>query len=222
MSRTAFHFLFLALLVIVLATGCAPPAAIDAAPPANVTEPAAAEEEPAEDEPPAEGPSEAEAEPAEDPAEAAMPWEQPAVPGGVNVIPVKNPLYNEDDPVLYDSGYEEDNASCLVCHIDFEKEEIVAVHLEADITCMACHGDSEVHRSDEYNIIRPDVIWGRAQMDVFCKQCHPKHKKPSKVEEFLAEWEGKRRENGRWVLADSVCTDCHGNHAIVPGEGEFK
>jgi len=124
--------------------------------------------------------------------------------------------------VLYDSGCEDNNDSCMVCHIDFEHEEISSTHLEAGITCLACHGDSDVHRADEYNIIRPDVIWGRSEIDAFCEQCHRTHKHPHEVAAFLDEWENRRRPNGRWVLADSVCTDCHGKHAIVAAEGNFK
>ncbi len=138
------------------------------------------------------------------------------------IVPVTNPLYNEKDPVLYDSGFEDTNDSCMICHIDFEKELISATHLEAGITCMACHGDSEVHRADEFNIMRPDVVWGRAEMVHFCEQCHPEHKHPEKVEAFLEEWDSKRRPNGRWIEAGAVCTECHGKHAVGTEEGGFK
>ncbi len=127
-----------------------------------------------------------------------------------------------EDAVLYDSGYEEDNSSCMVCHIDFETEKISLVHLDAGLTCMACHGDSDDHRSDEFNIVRPDVIWGRAELDDFCKQCHKKHKHPEEVEAFHQEWDARRRPNGRYVEPESVCMDCHGDHAIMLAEGQFK
>ncbi|NQT40724.1 MAG: cytochrome c3 family protein [Planctomycetes bacterium] len=138
------------------------------------------------------------------------------------MIRVKNSLYNEKDPLLFDSGYAEDNSSCQVCHADFEHEKISSVHEEGGITCAACHGDSLTHSGDEFNISRPDVIWGRAEIEPFCKQCHLKHKKPEEVAKFRAEWEDKRRPNGRFVLADSVCTDCHGKHAIITEDGNFK
>ncbi|MHC4177535.1 MAG: hypothetical protein ACYSWU_08515 [Planctomycetota bacterium] len=127
-----------------------------------------------------------------------------------------------DDAVLYDSGWEEDNSSCLVCHIDFETEKISSIHLEAELTCMACHGDSDAHRSDEFNIVRPDVIWGRTEQEAFCKQCHEKHKYPEKVEAFHEEWDSRRRPNGRYVAPDSACMDCHGDHAVMLPEGQFK
>jgi len=123
---------------------------------------------------------------------------------------------------LYDSGYMDDNQPCMVCHLDFEEEKISAVHLKAGMTCAACHGDSEPHRGDEWNIVRPDVIWGRAEMGPFCKQCHPKHKKGKVYDEFLAKWLDKRRPTGRWVTKDSACLDCHGNHAVTIPEGQFK
>ena len=134
----------------------------------------------------------------------------------------KNPLY-KTDPVLYDSGEEEDNSSCMICHADFAEEKISTIHLEAGMTCMACHGDSETHRADEYNIIRPDVLWGRGEMAAFCSQCHLKHKYPEKVDEFRKENFSKRMPNGRWIDETSACLDCHGNHAISTGEeGSFK
>jgi len=133
--------------------------------------------------------------------------------------------FNEKDRILFGSGYFEDNESCLVCHADFRKETISAVHEENGVTCADCHGDSEVHSSDEFNIIRPDVLWGRAEMMPFCQQCHPAkdHPQGKEYKAFFAKWQGKRRPNGHWVLKDSVCLDCHGKHAIHQGgEGDFK
>jgi len=148
--------------------------------------------------------------------------ESDEVSGGGEMILVTNPRYNRDNPLLFDSGHESDNSSCMVCHVDFEEELIARVHLEAGITCMACHGDSLSHRSDEFNITRPDVIWGRAEIEPFCRQCHLQHKHPDKVEVYRKEHLSQRRENGRYVSVDSPCTDCHGKHAITLGEGNFK
>ena len=139
-----------------------------------------------------------------------------------DMILVKNPLYREKKLVRFDSGHAEDNSSCMVCHIDFQTELISSKHEEEGITCMACHGDSLNHCDDEHNITRPDVIWGRAEIEPFCKQCHPKHEKPEAVKQFRAKWLGKRRKNGRFVMEDSACTDCHGKHAIIVEEGDFK
>jgi len=128
----------------------------------------------------------------------------------------------EKEVLLFDSGYLEDNQACLVCHLDLKNEEITAIHLEAGVTCAACHGDSDAHRGDEWNVVRPDVIWGRATMEPFCKQCHPKHTNNVKYRNWVDEWNGKRRTTGRYVTENSVCMDCHGEHAIIIGEGQFK
>ena len=141
---------------------------------------------------------------------------------GTRMILVENPRFNRDKPVLFDRGEETDNSSCMVCHADFEEEPISAVHLRAGITCMGCHGDSLAHRGDEFNVVKPDVMWGRAEIEPFCKQCHPQHRHPAEVETYLQKNLGKRRENGRYVRKDSPCTDCHGKHAIVPPEGNFR
>jgi len=138
------------------------------------------------------------------------------------MILVDNPRFNADKPLRFDSGYLEDNSSCMVCHIDFQEELIALTHEEQGITCAACHGDSLTHMVYKYNITLPDVIWGRADIDHFCMQCHEKHEDPAAVEKFRAEWLSKRRPNGRFIMKDSVCTDCHGNHAIVGEEGDFK
>jgi hypothetical protein len=119
------------------------------------------------------------------------------------------------ESVLYDAGGETDNSACLVCHIDFEEESLAATHLEAGIVCAACHGFSGDHRGDELNIITPDVMFGRAQIIAFCEPCHPTHRKDKPYADFVKTWYGKRRPNGRMVLRHSVCTDCHGNHAIL-------
>ena len=32
---------------------------------------------------------------------------------------------------------------------------------------------------------------------------------------FLAEWKGKTRPNGRLILQQATCTDCHGTHVLM-------
>ena len=137
-------------------------------------------------------------------------------------VSVDNPAYNEEHPVLYDSGYEVDNEGCVECHAGFEGEKIAAVHLKHGVTCMGCHGDSDAHRTDEKSVTRPDVLWGRAEMTAFCRQCHAKHENPLKVKAYLAEWNGKRRPNGRLIAEDSACLDCHGGHTAAQRENPFK
>jgi len=115
------------------------------------------------------------------------------------------------DPVELDEG---DNSACLCCHMDFDGEEVVDKHLAAKITCRSCHGPSEHHRQDETLMTRPDLLWGRAEVVEFCRQCHEQHENPDAVEQFRQEWLNKARPNGRFIGADAVCTDCHGEHTV--------
>ena len=112
-----------------------------------------------------------------------------------------------------------DNSTCLVCHINFEKEEIAAIHLKQGITCAHCHGVSYEHANDEEAAAKPDILFGRSEVEPSCRKCHQAHQKPDAVAKFLAEWKGKRRPQGRLILANAVCTDCHGLHRLPRGGG---
>jgi hypothetical protein len=80
---------------------------------------------------------------------------------------------------------------------------------------LTCHGPSLAHGDDELNVTKPDRLFGRAEIDVFCATCHETHTKSQAYDEFLEKWHSNRRPNGRMILDDSVCTDCHGNHAVL-------
>lgn len=115
-----------------------------------------------------------------------------------------------------------DNSICLVCHINFETEQIASKHLGKGITCAACHGISSEHANDEEAAAKPDILFGRAEVDGSCRKCHAAHKDPKAVAKFLAEWKGKRRPQGRLILANAVCTDCHGLHRLPRGGGAIN
>lgn len=111
-----------------------------------------------------------------------------------------------------------DNSTCLCCHINFEKEDIASIHVKNGVTCAHCHGASVAHMNDEECAAQPDILFGRSEIEPFCKKCHATHKNPDAVAKFLAKWKNKRRPNGRLILDDAVCTDCHGLHR-KPGLG---
>jgi len=113
------------------------------------------------------------------------------------------------------AGEPADNAVCLICHMDFKAEVLSVVHVKAGVGCAACHGQSLAHGDDEVNITTPDKLFGRAEIDPFCKTCHPTHKTGDIYDAFVKKWHGKRRPNGRMILDDAVCTDCHGNPAAL-------
>lgn len=118
-------------------------------------------------------------------------------------------------PPKVGQGTPADNSHCLVCHLDFKAESLSASHEKAAVGCTSCHGASLAHGDDEFNIITPDVLYGRGEIDAFCKGCHETHRKGKAYQAFLKDWEDKRRPNGRIISDESVCTDCHGNHVIL-------
>ena len=111
------------------------------------------------------------------------------------------------------------NTICYVCHLDLQTEDIAAVHLQEGITCDKCHGPSTHHLHDEMLMTKPDILFGRAEVEAMCNGCHQPHKKPEVVEAFRKKWLGRTRPNGRAITQESVCTDCHGTHNIIKQMG---
>ncbi len=104
------------------------------------------------------------------------------------------------------------NSACMVCHIDFDDEELTVQHRKAGVTCAACHGPCLEHMDDEMAATRPDRLFGRGEVKEMCSECHGEHKNQEAVEAFHKEWYGRRRPNGQLITKDSICTDCHGRH----------
>jgi hypothetical protein len=112
---------------------------------------------------------------------------------------------------------QEDNFICAVCHMNLAGELLVATHETFGITCSHCHGLSYEHADDEGHETSPDVLFGRAEIPVFCERCHGPHESPEKVDAFADEWMGEVRPNGRELLDKVTCTDCHGTHFLRGG-----
>ncbi|MBN1442208.1 MAG: cytochrome c3 family protein [Planctomycetes bacterium] len=105
-----------------------------------------------------------------------------------------------------------DNAPCLRCHESLIGETIADTHLKENVGCASCHGPSLHHLRDETVMTKPDILFGRQQVDAQCRHCHEEHEDPARVARYLKRWSGKTRPNGRLINEDSICTDCHGNH----------
>ena len=123
------------------------------------------------------------------------------------------------------------NNKCYVCHPDMKTEELTTDHLEMSITCDECHGLSTEHMHDEMLMTKPDLLFGRSEVNKMCSNssCHKPGGERSvyglkdhdvvAVDDFFKKWRGRIRPNGRAVSHDSVCTDCHGTHNISKAIG---
>jgi len=119
------------------------------------------------------------------------------------------------------------NSMCYVCHPGLKTEELTTVHLEISVTCNECHGPTVHHMHDEMLMTKPDLLFGRAEVNKMCSNptCHKPggerivygfedHKDTAAVKAFHKKWLGRTRPNGRAIAIDSVCTDCHGTHNL--------
>jgi hypothetical protein len=97
-----------------------------------------------------------------------------------------------------------DNSYCLVCHANYQKEQLAARHAKAGAGCMKCHGSSDAHSSDEDGLTPPDILYPKETINPSCMTCHPESRIAAKRshKEVLAA--GSRQ----------VCTDCHGDHRL--------
>lgn len=95
-----------------------------------------------------------------------------------------------------------DNDLCYVCHMDFSTEELAVRHARAGIGCDRCHGPSNDHMSNEDNVIPPDVIYERSDVNAACLECHVQL--PAEHPEVRAGATARQQ----------VCTDCHGRHRV--------
>jgi hypothetical protein len=120
------------------------------------------------------------------------------------------------------------NSKCYVCHASLKTEDITTSHMDMDITCDQCHGPSVEHMHDEMLMTKPDLLFGRAEVERMCSNpmCHKPggdrrvygradHKNHEAVKAFQKKWLHRIRPNGRFITLKAVCTDCHGTHNIV-------
>ena len=66
------------------------------------------------------------------------------------------------------------NSKCYVCHPSLKTEDITTLHMDMDITCDECHGPSVEHMHDEMLMTKPDLLFGRAEVEKMCSNptCH--------------------------------------------------
>jgi hypothetical protein len=102
------------------------------------------------------------------------------------------------------------NARCYVCHVNYKQDPFVQWHLNKNIGCVKCHGESPEHIADEANLTPPEIMYWPSRVGFSCYWCHPRHDVP--VREVIARWleRGLDQTNPNRVL----CTQCHGAHRL--------
>jgi hypothetical protein len=102
------------------------------------------------------------------------------------------------------------NQFCSACHYGFSDENLALTHEKAGIGCERCHGESERHRSDEKNIMPPEIMYPKAKINPTCMMCHPRHE-ISRVESHKTLLEGAKTvfDSADDSANQMYCTDCH-------------
>jgi hypothetical protein len=93
-------------------------------------------------------------------------------------------------------------AGCDMCHIDIVDELAGTKHEAEGVGCIKCHGPSRSHTQDENNEVKPDMVFVREDIDMFCSGCHQCSRPPATA------------PSTKPLSAQMVCTDCHGVHKI--------
>lgn len=100
---------------------------------------------------------------------------------------------------------QQDQALCLPCHSEHQKEFLTHKHASKGLTCTLCHGPSDQHRKAS-GAASPDKVAAPDEIPALCGGCHPA---PRRAYE--------QSEHGKLVLAGSKiraphCGTCHGVH----------
>ncbi len=103
--------------------------------------------------------------------------------------------------------------SCLKCHKAFAAETLSRQHLRVGVDCVDCHGPSIAHTQAGPDLLKPDILLGRTEVEPFCQRCHDAaHAHPDKVDAWARERTGQLLPTGRAIMEHNICTDCHGQH----------
>jgi hypothetical protein len=80
-----------------------------------------------------------------------------------------------------------DNLRCFACHANYDDEPLVLFHAGGGVACEKCHGESKKHTNDEDNVIAPDIMYAREKIAAACWECHPEVKPPKGFQPVVAE-----------------------------------
>ena len=141
--------------------------------------------------------------------------EEPKPSGPPPLVVDKNaPLLLEEppqkDPWDVPLGPIADNTACYCCHTNYEEEEFVVYHANANVGCVKCHGQSYAHRDDENNTTPPDTLFPPEKIEPNCRECHETHDAPAK--DVITRWQERCPTSVK--PEEILCTDCHGQHRL--------
>ena len=80
-----------------------------------------------------------------------------------------------------------DNLRCFACHATYDDEPLVLFHAGGGVACEKCHGESKKHTNDEDNITAPDIMYARERIAAMCWVFHPEVKPPRGFKPVVAE-----------------------------------
>ena len=109
-----------------------------------------------------------------------------------------------------------DNSRCLVCHLNYELEDIAITHAREGYGCAYCHGQSDAHIADESwasggNGTPPDIMYRPNEVIPACLKCHELSKSDPDCHCEFPRLDEKKS-----------CTDCHGNHRLQSRKCHWK
>ena len=99
--------------------------------------------------------------------------------------------------------------ACSTCHADVF--EMYRGSFHGDLAFGESSGEAPVCADchEAHNIVPPDSLEFRSQIDGLCAQCHE-----DALQTYLDSYHGKASSLGD--VETAVCTDCHGGHRILP------
>lgn len=146
--------------------------------------------------------------------EEAEPSNQPS--------PIEHPLPEAEPLMLVEEEQEgepermADNSRCLVCHLNYEREDISLIHAKAGYGCAHCHGPSDAHIADESwasggNGTAPDIMYRPNEIIPACLKCHEHSLSNPECPCAFPKLPEKKS-----------CTECHGSHRLKSRKCHWK
>jgi formate-dependent nitrite reductase cytochrome c552 subunit len=98
------------------------------------------------------------------------------------------------------------NATCYVCHANYQQEDLAQWHAKNNIGCVDCHGESIGHKNDENHLTAPDKMYAAGEIDEACGKCHTGHDVPAI--KIVRRWKERTGD----TKTDVLCKECHESH----------